>query len=216
VNSPAFLVTFVVEHPAFGEVRFAFDDRQANSGFAATDGFVFFGVEYPKFTFGFQREGSAFISCKLNSRTSQMFNDRLLTISEVAPRAYSSFVLSKAKELAANFKRDGTTKRNMKTGRDVICRARDLGAVKAYYGAELGMPVVLDTDSMVGFDTGELTLYYERGEAGPPVFEFFVDDVRAAKSRLIGAGCEIVEENPAVPRVYLRDRFGLIFNITEG
>jgi catechol 2,3-dioxygenase-like lactoylglutathione lyase family enzyme len=103
----------------------------------------------------------------------------------------------------------------MKTGKDVICRASDLGAVKAYYGAELGMPVVLDTDSMVGFDTGELTLYYERGEAGPPVFEFFVDDIRAAKRRLIAAGCEIVEEDPERPRLYLRDHFGLVFNIAQ-
>lgn|GEM_PF-210753 len=174
-------------------------------------------MEYPKFAFGFQREGSAFVSCELNSRTRQMFDDRLLTISEVAPRAFSSFVFSKAKELAAKFERNGTTKGStVKTGRDIICRARDLGAVKAYYGAELGMPIVLDTDSMVGFDTGELRLYYERGEGGLPVFEFFVDDVGAAKSRLIAAGCEIVEENPAVPRVYLRDRFGLLFNITEG
>jgi hypothetical protein len=103
----------------------------------------------------------------------------------------------------------------MKTGRDVICRARDLGAVKAYYGGELGFPIVLDTDSMVGFDTGAVTLYYERGEPGSPVFEFFVDDLGAAKNRLTSAGCEIVEEDAALPRLYLRDRFGLVFNITE-
>jgi hypothetical protein len=93
------LATFVVEHPVFGEVTFVFDDQHAG-GFAATDGFVFFGVTYPRFAFGFQREGSAFVPCKLNSFTSQMFDDRRLTISEVAPRAFSSFVLSKAKELA--------------------------------------------------------------------------------------------------------------------
>jgi catechol 2,3-dioxygenase-like lactoylglutathione lyase family enzyme len=80
----------------------------------------------------------------------------------------------------------------VKSGRDVICRARDISAVKAYYAGELGLPIVLDTDSMVGFDTGELTLYYERGEPGPPVFDFFVDDLRKAKSRLIAAGCELV------------------------
>ena len=103
----------------------------------------------------------------------------------------------------------------MKTGRDVICRAIDLGAVKAYYAGELGFPIVLDTDSMVGFDTGAVTLYYERGETDAPVFEFFVDNVDRAKGRLTTAGCVIVEEDASVPRVYLRDRFGLIFNITE-
>jgi hypothetical protein len=105
VESRAFSATFLVEHPVFGEVTFVFDDQHAG-GFAATDGFVFFGVEYPRFAFGFQRDGSAFVSCKLNSFMSQMFNDRLLTISEVTPRAFSSFVLSKAKELARNLKGD--------------------------------------------------------------------------------------------------------------
>jgi hypothetical protein len=42
-----------------------------------------------------------------------------------------------------------------------------------------------------------------------------VDALGKAKSRLIAAGCEVVEEDPSVPRVYLRDRFGLVFNITE-
>ena len=105
MKSRAFPATFIVEHPVFGEVTFVFDDQHAG-GFAATDGFVFFGVEYPKFAFGFQRNGSAFASCKLNSLTSQMFNDRRLTISEVVPRAFSSFVLSKAKELAKTLERD--------------------------------------------------------------------------------------------------------------
>jgi hypothetical protein len=63
-------------------------------------------VEYPTFVFGFQREGSAFVSCKLNSLTTQMFNDRRLTISEAVPRAFSSFVLSKARELAKTLRHD--------------------------------------------------------------------------------------------------------------
>ena len=92
------MATFAVEHPVFGEVTFVFDEHAG--GFAVTDGFVFFGVEYPKFAFGFEREGSDFVACKLNDFTRQMFNDRLLTISETVPRAFSSFVLSKAKELA--------------------------------------------------------------------------------------------------------------------
>jgi len=100
VKSRAISVTFVVAHPAFGEVTFVFDNQHANSGFAATDGFIFLGVEYPKFAFGFEREGSTFVSSKLNNLTSEIFNGRRLTVSEVAPSAFSSFVLSKARELA--------------------------------------------------------------------------------------------------------------------
>jgi hypothetical protein len=46
VKSRAFSATYVVEHPVFGEVLFVFDNQHAG-GFAATDGFVFFGVKYP-------------------------------------------------------------------------------------------------------------------------------------------------------------------------
>jgi catechol 2,3-dioxygenase-like lactoylglutathione lyase family enzyme len=103
----------------------------------------------------------------------------------------------------------------VKSTRDVICRARDLGAVKLFYAGKLGLPIVVDSERLVGFDTGAVTLYYERGEPGEPVFDFLVDNIAAAKMRLTAAGCEIIEENPAIPRVYLRDPFGLVFNIEE-
>lgn len=99
-------MTFAVRHPAFGIVTFVFDNHLANSGFAATDGFVFLGVEYPKFAFAFQRKGSSFVSCELNDLTSQMLNGRRLTVSQVAPQAFRSFALSKAKELANALQRE--------------------------------------------------------------------------------------------------------------
>jgi hypothetical protein len=66
---------------------------------------------------------------------------------------------------------------------------------------------------MVGFDTGALVLYVEKGAEHSPVFDFLTTDVQAAKERLVAAGCSIVEENPSVPRCYLKDPFGLVFNL---
>lgn len=104
----------------------------------------------------------------------------------------------------------------MKSTRDVIFRAPDLSAVKAYYGDVLGLPPVkTDRESLVGFDSGDLTLYFERGQPNGAVFEFAVDDVQKSKQALLAAGCTLVEENPEIPRVYLSDRFGVTFNITE-
>jgi hypothetical protein len=100
VDSSTSSSTFVIEHPAFGEVRFVFDRRDAGSGFAATDGFIFFGVSYPRFVFWFERAGSKFVSSALNDRTSELINGRRRTMAEVAPPAFRSFVLSKARELA--------------------------------------------------------------------------------------------------------------------
>jgi catechol 2,3-dioxygenase-like lactoylglutathione lyase family enzyme len=103
----------------------------------------------------------------------------------------------------------------MKTTNEIIFRARDLDAVRQHYSGRLGFPVVLEKDGMIGFGTGDLNFYFERGEPSAPVFEFGVDDVARAKEELIALGCELVEENPEIPRVYLRDRFGVVFNITE-
>jgi catechol 2,3-dioxygenase-like lactoylglutathione lyase family enzyme len=103
----------------------------------------------------------------------------------------------------------------MKATNEVIFRTADLDAVRAYYSGRLGFKIVLEKDGMLGFDAGAFNLYFERGEPHGAVFEFVVDDVPDAKERLIANGCELLEENPAIPRVYLRDPFGLAFNITE-
>jgi hypothetical protein len=47
------------------------------------------------------------------------------------------------------------------------------------------------------------------------VFDFLVPDVAASKAALLMAGCSVVEENPAVPRCYLRDPHGLVFNLAQ-
>ena len=90
---------FAVDHPAFGNVTFVFDGPDATSGFAASEGFVYLGVQYPKFDFGFQREGSSFAPSPLNDATRHLIDGRWQTISEITPPAFRSFTLSKAKEL---------------------------------------------------------------------------------------------------------------------
>jgi catechol 2,3-dioxygenase-like lactoylglutathione lyase family enzyme len=97
---------------------------------------------------------------------------------------------------------------------DVIFRTADLGAARAYYHGVLGFPIVVDSERMMGFDTGAFTVYFEPGDENGAVFEFQVDDVAKAKAEMLARGCSLVEENPAVPRCYLRDRFGLVFNLT--
>jgi hypothetical protein len=97
--------TFVVDHPAFGKVTFTFRTQDASRGFAATNGFVFFGIAYPEFDFGFQRQGSAYVPCKLNDLNTQLVDGKWRTTSDIAPPSFRSFALAKAKELADGLKR---------------------------------------------------------------------------------------------------------------
>jgi hypothetical protein len=79
--------------------------------------------------------------------------------------------------------------------------------------------VVYRSEDLVGFETGSFLPYLERtksSESGHgPVFEFLVPDLAAARQRLLAAGCVIEEENSSVPRCYIRDPFGLVFNIGQ-
>ncbi|HEY7982008.1 MAG TPA: VOC family protein, partial [Candidatus Eremiobacteraceae bacterium] len=103
----------------------------------------------------------------------------------------------------------------MKSTTDVMLRTNDLEAAKAYYHGVLGFANIPVSDRIIGFDAGGLAIYFERGDANGSVLEFEVDDVTEAKMKLLAHGCTLVEENPAIPRCYLSDRFGLIFNLTK-
>src|SRR5580700_3344653 len=108
-----------------------------------------------------------------------------------------------------------TTGMKLKSTTDVMLRTDDLEAAKSYYHGVLGFPNIPVSDRVIGFDTGGIALYFERGDANGSVFEFEVDDVADAKTKLLAHGCTLLEENPAIPRCYMSDRFGLIFNLTK-
>ena len=101
--------------------------------------------------------------------------------------------------------------------RDVIIRSGERERALDFYGSVLSLPVVYRSENLVGFETGSFLLYLERSkpaEAGHgPVFEFLAPDLAAARRRLLAAGCAIEEENSSLPRCYIRDPFGLVFNI---
>jgi predicted enzyme related to lactoylglutathione lyase len=52
-----------------------------------------------------------------------------------------------------------------------------------------------------------------KGATHGPVFELLVADVEAMKTRLIAAGCTLIEEDRSIPRCYIRDPYGVTFNI---
>ncbi len=83
----------------------------------------------------------------------------------------------------------------------------------AFYRDVLQLPIVHEEEQLVGFETGAFRLYVERGAAHGALFEFLVPDVEGAKARLMDHGCVLVEENSRIPRCYIRDPYGITFNI---
>jgi catechol 2,3-dioxygenase-like lactoylglutathione lyase family enzyme len=104
-------------------------------------------------------------------------------------------------------------KLEVRSSRDVIIRTHDLEQAQKFYASVLGFSVEHHSDTLKGFETGAFYLYLEQGKDHGPVFDFLVADVQAAKTRLIAAGCVLIEEDASVPRCYVRDPYGIVFNI---
>jgi predicted enzyme related to lactoylglutathione lyase len=102
-----------------------------------------------------------------------------------------------------------------RSSRDVIVRTDAFAEATTLYGSVLGLPVTHQSDTLMGFETEAFCLYVEKGKEHGPVFEFLVADVEVAKRRLVAAGCAVVEEDPSVPRCYIRDPYGVVFNISR-
>jgi len=102
-----------------------------------------------------------------------------------------------------------------KASRDIIVRTENWSEALNFYGKVLGFPITERSKTIVGFETGAFCLYVERGKEHGPVFDFLVPDIQDAKRQLVAAGCTIIEENPAVPRCYIKDPYGLVFNVEQ-
>jgi predicted enzyme related to lactoylglutathione lyase len=104
-------------------------------------------------------------------------------------------------------------KAKFKSTRDVIIRTNKWAEAVEFYKSVLGLAVTLKSKTMMGFETGAFQLFVEKGKEHGPVFEFLVPDVQVAKARLVAAGCTVIEEDPSLPRCYIRDPYGIVFNI---
>ena len=106
-------------------------------------------------------------------------------------------------------------KTKFQSTREVIIRTETWAAATKFYKSVLGLPVTYRSKTMMGFETGAFCLYVEKGKEHGPVFEFLVPDVQAAKRRLVAAGCTVLEEDASIPRCYIRDPSGIVFNIGQ-
>jgi glyoxalase/bleomycin resistance protein/dioxygenase superfamily protein len=98
-------------------------------------------------------------------------------------------------------------------GTDILIQAPDPKKAAAYYVGQLGFAITGEKP-MISLHGKNINLFIEQGPALGPVLEVTVENVGEAKVRLVKNGCEIVKDEPHVPRVYVKDPFGLIYNLT--
>jgi len=85
----------------------------------------------------------------------------------------------------------------------------------AFYVKELGFEITDKNPKMIGLHGENINLFIEPGPALGPVLEVTVKNVKEATARLQKKGCQVIKDEPHFPRVYIRDPYGLIYNLTE-
>jgi predicted enzyme related to lactoylglutathione lyase len=100
-----------------------------------------------------------------------------------------------------------------KFGADILIQAQDPKSAAFFYVKQLGFEITGETPNMISLHGEHINLFIERGPALGPVLEVTVDSVEEAKARLVKNGCEIVKDEPDFPRCYVKDPFGLIYNL---
>ncbi|MGD0939618.1 MAG: VOC family protein [Terracidiphilus sp.] len=99
-------------------------------------------------------------------------------------------------------------------GKDILIQAPDLKKAAAFYVDHLGFEITGEEPQMISLHGRNINLFIERGPALGPVLEVTVDSVESARLRLTKIGCEVVKNEPDFPRCYVKDPYGLIYNLT--
>jgi predicted enzyme related to lactoylglutathione lyase len=102
-----------------------------------------------------------------------------------------------------------------KFGSDILIQAQDPKNAAVFYVKQLGFEITGETPNMISLHGEHINLFIELGPALGPVLEVTVDSVEEAKARLVKNGCEVVKDEPDFPRCYVKDPFGLIYNLTS-
>ena len=100
-------------------------------------------------------------------------------------------------------------------GADILIQTHDPKQAVLFYVKHLGFEITDDNPKMIGLHGKHINLFIEPGPPLGPVLEVTVENVGEAKRRLLEQGCEVVKDEPNFPRCYIKDPFGLIYNLTS-
>jgi hypothetical protein len=96
-------------------------------------------------------------------------------------------------------------------GTDILIQAPDPKKA-AFYVECLGFTITSE-EPMMELRGPHINLYIERGLPLGPVLEVTGANVDEATERLLAQGCTVVKDEPNFPRRYIRDPYGLIYNL---
>jgi len=100
-------------------------------------------------------------------------------------------------------------------GTDILIQSPDPKAAAAFYVDVLGFAINEESKTLISLLGPSINLFIEKGPALGPVLEVCVADVEATKAAIVATGGHILKDEPHVPRCYVQDPHGLIYNLAR-
>jgi catechol 2,3-dioxygenase-like lactoylglutathione lyase family enzyme len=99
---------------------------------------------------------------------------------------------------------------------NVAVRTTRFSEAVEFYSGVLGFTNRSSDPALGDHDASPLNLFViEDDEVSGPVMELFVEDLESARDELLANGCEIVRWRGKGQDCYIRDPFGVTFNLWE-
>lgn len=104
-----------------------------------------------------------------------------------------------------------------RSNNEIAVHVPDLGKAAHFYGEVLGFRLVSRSERQLEFDTGKLRLYVNLDSRPLPSYvpSFDVADREQAREYLEALGCKPVPVSSQPGLYYMRDPFGLLFDLVE-
>jgi predicted enzyme related to lactoylglutathione lyase len=104
----------------------------------------------------------------------------------------------------------------VKMSPNIAVRTEQFADAVAFYSNVLGFPNRSDDPAIGDHDAKPLNLFViEDHEVSGLVLELFVEDLESAREKLLANGCEVIRWRGKGQDCYIRDPFGVIFNLWE-
>jgi catechol 2,3-dioxygenase-like lactoylglutathione lyase family enzyme len=99
---------------------------------------------------------------------------------------------------------------------NVAVRTERFADAVAFYSGVLGFANRSQDPNLGDHDASPLNLFViEDDEVSGLVMELFVDDLKAAREELLANGCEVIRWRGKGQDCYVRDPFGVLYNLWE-
>lgn len=97
----------------------------------------------------------------------------------------------------------------------VAYQVTDRNQAVAFYRDVFGYKLVEESGQNIELDASPIRLFIDQGPPLGPIMEIVVDDLETARVELLAHGCTEVRWDGRGKPCYLRDPFGICFNVWE-